>query len=77
MMEEDEMENVKAGMHMTYDQAKVFHKFNETKHNKPEELDEEELEGVRAGMNISYEQAKEMYEQNNKELEENENTKSR
>ena len=37
---EEEMENVKAGMHMTYDQAKVFHKFNETKHNKPEELDE-------------------------------------
>ena len=48
-MEEEEMENVKAGMHMTYDQAKVFHKFNETKHNKPEELDEEELDlSVRA-----------------------------
>lgn len=79
MLGEDELENVKAGMNMTYDQAKAFHKFSETKHAQDEldELNEDELENIKAGLNVSYEEAKKLYAQSNEEIEESENTKSR
>lgn len=55
-MNENELENVKAGLNLSYEEAKASHKFTSLKDDKKEEeiteLSEEELEKYMGGINM-------------------------
>ncbi len=59
-LNEDDLNDIKAGMHLSHEDAKRLNKFKEqTEINKKKELTEEELEKYMGGINMNAEKAEE------------------